>query len=108
MDCRGGCFPHPPRVLTIEGAYATSTRPFTVTYIRQLKASTFAPIPLQLCLYGSLRYSRKLTLRAQTIRLFNAPFRLEPQRFGESRSLLDTFNCRFQVELSRGRKMQLA
>jgi len=53
----------------------------------QLKRHPNAPNPLQLWLYGSFRDSRKLTLRVQTIRLSNAPFRLELQYFGHSRFL---------------------
>ena len=41
------------------------------------------------------RCSRKLTLRVQTVRLLDASFRLEPQRFGESHCLRSPFNCRF-------------
>jgi len=63
--------------------------------MRQLMESTIAPIPRQLWLYGSFRYSRKLTLRVQAIRLLDAPFHLEPQCFRESRSLRTPFNCRF-------------
>ncbi len=49
---------------------------------------SFAQNPRQLWLEGLFRGSRKLAATAaQTLRLLYAPFRLEPQRFGDIRSL---------------------
>jgi hypothetical protein len=56
-------------------------------YLWQLKGCPFAQNPRKLLLYGSLRGSRKLTATtAQTLQLLFAPFRLDPQRFGDIRS----------------------
>jgi hypothetical protein len=51
-----------------------------------LKGHLFTQDALQLWLKGALRTCRKITMRAQKVRLSFSPFRFEPQRFGHIRS----------------------
>ena len=55
--------------------------------VRQLKGPPIAPNPLNCVSTAHCATAGNLPLRAQTVRLSDASFRPEPQRFGHSRSL---------------------